>query len=62
MSHRIGLLQWSHGRLTVVTRSDALAQLRKELLQWSHGRLTVVTHQGAECHTARSGFNGATVV
>ncbi len=37
-------LQWSHGRLTVVTRRRWWwCRPRSPWLQWSHGRLTVVT-------------------
>ncbi len=36
-------LQWSHGRLTVVTRLIFASYIRYDELQWSHGRLTVVT-------------------
>ncbi len=38
------MLQWSHGRLTVVTASPLnRGGSGMCLLQWSHGRLTVVT-------------------
>ncbi len=37
------LLQWSHGRLTVVTTSIRMTSSILPKLQWSHGRLTVVT-------------------
>ncbi len=37
-------LQWSHGRLTVVTQWVGRADVPGRLLQWSHGRLTVVTN------------------
>ena len=36
-------LQWSHGRLTVVTSSSICSFFIIVPLQWSHGRLTVVT-------------------
>ncbi len=37
------LLQWSHGRLTVVTPFLGWISAQISRLQWSHGRLTVVT-------------------
>jgi len=36
-------LQWSHGRLTVVTLLKPTSADVGAGLQWSHGRLTVVT-------------------
>ncbi len=38
------MLQWSHGRLTVVTTTTTATIAAAAMLQWSHGRLTVVTH------------------
>ncbi len=55
-------LQWSHGRLTVVTGTCRGGPLRREELQWSHGRLTVVTQKRELFRDAETGFNGATVV
>ncbi len=40
------LLQWSHGRLTVVTLDGLHDMDLSNTLQWSHGRLTVVTQGG----------------
>ncbi len=45
--YRYGLLQWSHGRLTVVTVMTRKTYHMVSLLQWSHGRLTVVTMDGS---------------
>ncbi len=39
----MAMLQWSHGRLTVVTPNEAQSYNVDFTLQWSHGRLTVVT-------------------
>ncbi len=56
-------LQWSHGRLTVVTRYRSFMRPGCLSLQWSHGRLTVVTSHSEPYHRLRlSRFNGATVV
>ncbi len=55
-------LQWSHGRLTVVTPIISKYQMKLGLLQWSHGRLTVVTERRYLDHHLPIGFNGATVV
>ncbi len=57
------LLQWSHGRLTVVTPGTEEDEMDGYGLQWSHGRLTVVTGQYRNGELIRGhGFNGATVV
>jgi len=56
-------LQWSHGRLTVVTLTPRWPSLRLYGLQWSHGRLTVVTVMTfSHVIMEHLSFNGATVV
>jgi len=55
-------LQWSHGRLTVVTLSISELAVYEGWLQWSHGRLTVVTLKDSASAYGDGRFNGATVV